>query len=175
MAANGRMRILTGGVALLLACSHGAVPPPGGAERPADAAAALARFKAVTGGDRWDEVKALQSRGVLAAAGLSGPLESVQDVRTGRSVLHYRLGQLEGADGFDGTNAWRKDPGGEVTVVDAPEAKRLARAEAWLASLGYWYPSRGPAAFGPVRTREEQGARFQLVEVTPADATPLTL
>lgn len=174
MTVNGRL-LLTGGVSLLLACSHGAASPPGGAERPADAAAAFARFKAVTGGARWDEVTALQSRGVLAAAGLTGPLESVQDVRTGRSVLRYRLGQLEGADGFDGTDAWRKDPGGEVTVVDAPEAKRLARAEAWLASLGYWYPSRGPAAFGAVRTREEQGARFQLVEVTPAEATPLTL
>jgi hypothetical protein len=166
--------ILTGGAALLLSCAH--TVPPAPAEAAAEGAAtAFARFKAVTGGARWDEVKVLQTHGVLAAAGLSGPLDGVQDVRTGRSAQRYQLGKLEGADGFDGTNAWRKDPGGEVTVLDAPEAKRLARAEAWLASLGYWYPERSPAAFGPLRAGEEEGVRYQIVEVTPAGASPLTL
>src|SRR5690349_7131682 len=79
-----------------------------------DAAALMARFKAASGGVAWDRVKTLHATGTLAAGGMSGEVVVVQDLQTGRSADAYKLGTIEGADGFDGKLAWTRDPGGEV-------------------------------------------------------------
>src|SRR5690606_14177027 len=52
----------------------------------------FARYKEVSGGARWDAVRALHSKGTLKAGGLEGAFESVVDVSRGRSASHYRLG-----------------------------------------------------------------------------------
>src|SRR5690349_14266405 len=90
------------------------------AVRADEAADLLARWKAASGGARWDAVKSVRTDGTLGAGGLSGAFDAVQDVAGGRSNDHYKLGPIEGADGYDGAVAWSRDPGGEVAALDAP-------------------------------------------------------
>lgn len=140
-----------------------------------DARDLFARYKQASGGDRWDSVQALRSEGTLKAGGLEGAFGSVVDVAHGRSASHYRLGPIEGAQGYDGSIGWSRDPGGEVAELDAPEAKRAARSQAWLDARGHWYPERHPAALSAVQAREHAGKRYEVIVATPRDADPITL
>ena len=140
-----------------------------------DAATLFARSKDASGGARWDSVKSLGASGSLIAGGLEGTFESTLDVTSGRSSSHYRLGPVEGAQGYDGRIGWSRDPGGEVAELDAPEAKRAARSQAWLDARGFWFPQRHPASHSQPTTRELDGRRYQVVVATPRDGDPLTL
>ena len=140
-----------------------------------DAAALLARFKEASGGVAWDRAKTLHASGTLGAGGMSGELTLVQDFATGRSADAYKLGPIEGADGYDGKLAWTRDPGGEVAALDTPDAKRRARSQAWLDAHGFWYPDRIKASYGAVSDREADGKHYDVVEATPEAGDPLTL
>lgn len=145
------------------------------AARAEDAAALFARYKEVSGGTRWDAVKSLQATGTLNAGGLSGEFGATQDLATGRSFDHYHLGPLEGADGYDGAHVWQRDPGGEVAALDAPEAKRRARSQAWLDARGYWYPQRIAASYAKAEERTHDGTHYVVIVATPDGGDPLTL
>jgi aspartyl protease/PDZ domain-containing protein len=140
-----------------------------------DAAAVFARYKGATGGAAWDKATALRAKGSIATGGLSGDLVVVQDLVRGRSVATYQLGPVQGADGFDGTTGWNVGPGGEVTALDAPEAKRRAVTQAWLNANAYWYPERMQATYGAVADKTADGHAFRVVEATPAGGDPVGL
>jgi hypothetical protein len=142
----------------------------------ADATADLfAQYKTASGGAHWDTVKSLRSTGTLAAGGLSGAIEAIQDVSSGRSTDRYKLGPVEGADGYDGKLAWQRDPGGEVAALDAPEARQHARSQAWLDARGFWYPTRIAATYGKVELRELDHKRYAVVVATPDGGDAITL
>jgi len=140
-----------------------------------EASALLARYKAVSGGAAWDSLETMHATGTLATGGLSGEVAVVQDVTDGRSASRYKLGPIEGANGYDGTHSWSRDPGGEVAALDTPEANRRARSQAWLDSLGFWYPARIRAGYGSVADREADGRHYRVVEATPDGGDTLTL
>lgn len=140
-----------------------------------DAAALLARYKDASGGAAWDAVKTLHATGTLATGGLSGDIAIVDDLTDGRSADQYKLGSIEGADGYDGKRGWSRDPGGEVAALDAPEAVRRAKSQAWLDAHAYWYPGRIKASYGEVAEREDGGKRYRVVEAHPDGGDPLTL
>lgn len=143
---------------------------------PADDAVTLAgRDKAASGGALWDTVATLEIIGTLRAGGLDGTFRTVQDLAGLRSVTEYALGPFKGADGYDGSHGWTRDPGGEVATLDAPEAKRRARSQAWLDARGYWYPARLAVRYGKAESREFDGRRFAVIEATPDGGEPLTL
>ncbi len=93
------------------------------------AATVVARFKAASGGDAWDKATSWQGDGTLSTGGLSGKFHAAVDLRDGRSVDNYSLGSIDGADGYDGTRAWSRDPGGEIAALDAAEAVRRAHSQ----------------------------------------------
>ncbi|MBK7013608.1 MAG: hypothetical protein IPH43_14035 [Xanthomonadales bacterium] len=95
-----------------------------------EADAIFARYKEASGAARWDAINSQKSTGTLAVGGLTGDFEAIIDTRSGRSSSHYKLGSVEGAQGFDGSVGWSRDPGGEVAQLDAPEAKRSAASQA---------------------------------------------
>lgn len=159
------IRILAAAASLLLAAAAWAE----------DAGTLLARYKAASGGARWDAVQAIASNGTLQAGGLSGPITTLEDLRGGRHASRYMLGSLKGADGYDGRTAWEQDPGGEVARLDGSEAMARARTEAWLTARAYWYSQRGAARYGAVTTREADGHRYAVVEVTPEGGAAVTL
>ena len=135
----------------------------------------LEHYKQACGGVRWDGVTGLRSEGSLTAGGLAGSFTALQDLASGRSVTRYRLGPVEGADGYDGKLAWSQDPGGEVAALDAPEAQRRARSQAWLDARAYWYPARLAATYAAPEAREAEGHRYTVVVATPAGGDPVTL
>jgi len=139
------------------------------------AAALLERFKAATGGAAWDGVASVEVRGTVAQGGLSGPVVTTLDTQRGRSVSTYTLGPLDGAEGFDGEIRWQQDGGGEVSALDAPEARTIARTTAWMNALGYWYPKRAAAEIGAPSTREDAGRRYLVVVATPAGGHAIEL
>lgn len=139
------------------------------------AADVFARYKAASGGAHWDGVKSLRQTGTLHAGGLDGEFEATQDFVGGRSESHYRLGSIEGANGYDGRVGWTRDPGGEVAEQDAPEAMRRARTQAWLDAHGYWHARRMPATFDVPQSRELDGRRHEVVVATPEGGDPATL
>ena len=140
-----------------------------------DATALMARYKDASGGAAWDNVKTLHATGTLSTGGLSGDLSIVQDIATGRSADQYKLGPVGGADGYDGTTSWTRDPGGEVSVLDAPEAKRRALTQAWLDAHAFWYPARMKATYGAVAARDADGKHYRVVEATPIGGDPVGL
>jgi hypothetical protein len=146
-----------------------------GGARADEAAELFARSKAASGGAHWDAVKSLHESGTLTAGGLAGTFEAVQDLANGRSSDHYKLGPVDGADGYDGKLAWQRDPGGEVAALDAPEAVQRARSQAWLDARGYWYPARIAASYGKVESRELEHKQYAVVVATPAGGDAVTL
>ncbi|UXI68454.1 aspartyl protease family protein [Tahibacter amnicola] len=123
----------------------------------------------------WKAVRIVQSEGELRVGGLKGPLEGSEDVTTGQRITRYDLGVVKGAEGFDGTSAWSQDPGGEVTALDTPEARRRTATDSWISRRGYCGADAQGATIGPVRTATEEGRPFQVVDVTPVDANAITL
>ncbi len=140
-----------------------------------DAASVLAQYKSASGGVAWDGVKTLHMRGTLSTGGLSGDVSIVQDLASGRSADSYKLGSVEGADGYDGKLSWERDPGGEVAAQDTPEAVRRARTQAWLDAHAYWYPQRIAATFGAVADRDLDGRRYRVIEAHPDGGDAVTL
>ena len=141
----------------------------------ADPAAVVARFKSASGGAAWDAATSWHGDGTLAAGGMSGAYHVTVDLRDGRSVDTYALASIEGADGFDGRQAWSQDPGGEVAALDTPDALRRAKSQAWLDAHGYWFPQRAPATFDTPEQRDADGRHFDVLRATPAGGDPVTL
>ncbi len=152
-----------------------AVLLPGMAMAADDAGALLARSKAASGGERWDAVTTLAAEGRIIAGGLEGRFTSRSDLERRRAVTHYVLGPVGGAEGHDGIRVWRQDPGGEIAVLDAPEALRRARTQAWLDARAYWYPDRGRANYTAPVARQEGDQRYWSMIATPEGGDPVTL
>ncbi len=161
--------MLRGVLAFLMCCGFAAAAPV------EDAGSVLARAKAVSGGDLWDAARSWRGDGTLAGGGLGGEYHMTVDLETGRSADSYKLGPVDGADGYDGKQAWSKDPGGEVAALDAPEALRRARSQAWLDARAYWFAQRVAATYSPLEVRELDGKRYHVVEATPEDGEPIVL
>src|SRR5882672_5725272 len=73
----------------------------------------LAQAKAAAGGAAWDGVHFIRTRARVDTSGLSGPSETLEDVRTGAAVTTYQLGPMKGANGFDGKTVWTQDNSGQ--------------------------------------------------------------
>lgn len=147
----------------------------GGALHAEPAADVLARSKAASGGSAWDTARSWHGDGTIRAGGLSGEYHVTVDLRDGRSVDRYKLGPVDGADGYDGAHAWSQDPGGEVAVLDTPEALRRAKSQAWLDAHGYWFPQRGAASYDAPQRREVDGKHYDVLRATPPGGDPVTL
>ena len=140
-----------------------------------DVSGLLARSKQAAGGARWDAARSWHGDGTLSTGGLSGEFHATVDLRTGRSVDSYKLGSVEGADGFDGARAWERDPGGEVAALDAPDTLRRARSQAWLDAHAYWFPQRIACAWGKAESRQADGNAFRVLHATPRDGDEIAL
>jgi len=143
--------------------------------RAEDSASMLARAKAASGGERWNSQRSWHGDGTFAAGGLNGEFHMTIDLETGRSADAYELGSVAGADGYDGARAWGQDAGGEVAALDAPEALRRARSQAWLDARAYWFPQRSAAQIGHAETKSDRGARYVLITATPQAGDPVVL
>jgi hypothetical protein len=151
-------------LALLAPCVH--------AEQVAEI---LVRSKNASGGAAWEQAHSWHGDGKILAGGLSGEYHVTVDLLRGRSVDTYKLGPVDGADGYDGTLAWSRDPGGEVAALDTSEAIRRARSQAWLDAHAYWFAQRISSTYGKVESESVDGKRYFVFVATPQDGDPVTL
>jgi PDZ domain/Aspartyl protease len=135
----------------------------------------LARAKAAAGGNAWDEVRALHVRATAATGGLSGPTEAWQDLESGHFLSTFILGPIQGADGYDGTSSWSKDPSGQVTVSQSGDAREGSVNEAYRISLAWWYPQRHPAKIEAAGERSAEGRSFQVLRIHPEGGRPFEM
>ena len=145
------------------------------ATRAETAAEVFERYKAATGGAHWDITHSWHGDGHLSAGGLSGEYHATVDLQTGRSADAYKMGSVEGGDGYDGTLSWERDPGGEIAAQDTPDAIRRGRSQAWLDARAYWYPQRLAATFAEVQTRQLGDAHYHVVDATPTGGDAVSL
>src|SRR5664279_4042980 len=86
-----------------LACTSFGTLAQNAASMPPDPSRVLAEAKAASGGTAWDRMRTQHSNVTITAAGLSGTAERWSDIGTGRSVIRYSVGPIDGVAGYDGT------------------------------------------------------------------------
>jgi predicted aspartyl protease len=139
------------------------------------AADILAKVKAATGGAVWDAMKTRHDVMAAKTSGLEGTLEAWADVQTGKGAVHFALGPLSGAEGWDGTTVWSQDPSGQPKPEEGDDAILGQMNEAYLRALAYWYPARWPADLSYQGAQEEKGRRFHVLSITPQKGRVFTL
>lgn len=135
----------------------------------------LAQAKAASGGSAWSSIHTLRLEGTIHTGGLSGVVTELADLGTGRSVSHYTLGALKGAQGYDGKMGWNKSPGGEVSPDDSPAAKQADVTSAYQTAQAWWAPQRWPAKIKSLGTRKAGGDTYQVLHVDPRGGRPFEL
>ena len=154
-------------VGLMLGASAAAAEP-----RPADI---LAQSKAAMGGAAWDNVRVVRTTGRIETSGLKGPIEMIEDARTGSFVNRYDLGPVKGADGYDGKAPWSQDNSGQVAVQGGDSARQSAVNGAYRAMRAFWYPERMPAEIAYGGSKSENGRNFDVVRLTPKGGRPFDM
>lgn len=127
----------------------------------------LAQSKIASGGDVWNRVYSLRMEGSIETGGLSGTATELDDLMTGRSVSRYEMGEIKGAQGFDGKLGWSVSPGGEVAPADSPAGKQASATAAYQTARAWWYPQRWPADIKAEGVHKENGTDYQVLDVTP--------
>lgn len=140
-----------------------------------DPQAVLAKVKQATGGAAWDRITSTHSTVVLETGGLKGTAEGFEDVLTGRSVAHYELGPITGANGFDGKTVWSQDASKQVRIEEGGEAREAAANDAYRSALGYFYPERWPAELAYQGEKSEGGRSFLVMRATPKGGRPFDI
>lgn len=158
------LRCLLAAATAVVAIQAGAQTPP---VRTPDPVAVLAAAKAASGGVAWDALRSQHSEVRLAAAGAEGSVQRWNDILTGQSVLHYSIGTLQGAAGFDGKVAWTQEGTEAPKVETSAAARELAANASYRDRLAFWYPDRAAARIAYKERAESDGRKFDVVSITP--------
>jgi hypothetical protein len=120
-----------------------------------------------TGGHSWGSKEALVSEYAYAGQGLTGTVSSRADLRQGWWADSVVLGPAAIANGFDGAHAWGKDQSGTVTIQEGGDQRVLAVNEAYRRANLWWREDRGDAAIADAGEKNEGGATYNVLTVTP--------
>ncbi len=135
----------------------------------------MAQSKAASGGAALDSPPGFHEVGTFVRDGASGTYEVWGDLRALRSTASHTLGGNTFTNGFDGRTSWAVGPDGSVRQSDSSEALAEARLGTYLTIGGYFYPERFPARFEYAGRKQADGADYDVVTVTPADAPSIDL
>lgn len=125
------------------------------------------QMKLAMGGAAWDSVSSLQIRYSLMQGGVTGTVEQLRSVLTGRYVETFSLGVLSGTEGLDRTSPWSSDSGKLVRREQNTDTLMGASNCAYLHCLAYWYPERWAATVVDKGTVNEGGRDYYLLHITP--------
>ncbi len=128
--------------------------------------------KAATGGPAWDTKIAVSIDADYAGQGLTGDTHSLNDLKTGHAVTHYKVGPAEGANGFDGKTPWARDTSGTITEQEGGDALVLAVNDAYRNANLWWKPDHGGAAIESKGEVTNAEGRFDVLVVTPKGGKP---
>lgn len=136
------------------------------------AVAVLDANKAATAGTGWNGKAALKLDFAYSGQGMSGKIESLDDLAGGRWVDSFAIGPASGGNGFDGNHAWAKDPSGTVTVQDGGDQRQLAVNDGYRRANMWWRADRGGAAVLSDGEKSEGGTSYDVLTVTPKGGKP---
>lgn len=145
------------------------------ATTPITATQILAQAKAASGGAAWNRIHSMRFKATIKAGGLTGTLVRLEDLSTGRSVFHFKLGPIAGAQGFDGNKGWTKSPGGEIASDDSLAAKKSDINAAYQTARAWWFPKRWPGKIESLGTRNDGDKAFRVLRITPRGGHPFEL
>ncbi|HTT83914.1 MAG TPA: aspartyl protease family protein [Rhizomicrobium sp.] len=143
--------------------------PAGAAPSPADI---LAANRAATGGDAWAGKASLELDYGYAGQGLTGSTHTLEDLSGGRFVDSYVIAPDSGANGFDGSRAWLKEPSGTVTWQGGGDTATLAVNESYRDQNLWWRPDFGGAMLAGDGTKTDGGKTYDVITVTPKGGKP---
>jgi hypothetical protein len=96
-------------------------------------------------------------------------------VRDGSFAAYVDAGPLSGASGFDGSRAWNRDAGGVVFDDGSIDARDAALDQVYLNRYGPWLPAHGGGTVTYAGARDDAGARYDVLSVTPPGSLPFEL
>ena len=129
--------------------------------------------RAAMGGTAWDNKQTLKVDYAFSGQGLTGTTSSLENLKGAGFVDTYDIPPNSGATGFDGTNAWEKEPSGTVTDQAGGDVIPLAITETYQDQNLWWRGDRGGAAIESLGTKTDGGKTYDVLKVTPAGGTPL--
>ncbi|HTK32292.1 MAG TPA: aspartyl protease family protein [Candidatus Saccharimonadaceae bacterium] len=143
-----------------------AFAPPARATITPAAQATLDRYVAAMGGRaRVTAVTSTHIKASMSAFGFKGQLETWSQSPDKNGGL-TALGPFNLKVGFDGTTAWRTDPGGKLQVLDGKELDR-ARADAWFENERFLEPDQGGGDVKDFGTVKDSTGEHHDLEITP--------
>jgi hypothetical protein len=152
-------------IAFASGVSHAAYAAPSPSE-------VLDANRVATRGDALASKAAAKVTYAYSGQGMTGKIESLSDLQNGRFVDNFAIGPATGANGFDGTQAWAKDPSGTVTAQEGGDNRELAVNEAYRRSNQWWRADRGEAQIAGDGEKSEGGETFDVLTVTPRTGKP---
>ncbi|HEY2068037.1 MAG TPA: aspartyl protease family protein [Rhizomicrobium sp.] len=129
--------------------------------------AVLAANKAATA-PGWDSKSAIHLQYDYVGQGLTGKIDSLEDVQHGRFVDSMVLGPVTVANGYDGEHAWAKDPSGTITVQDGGDQRQLAVNDSYRRANLWWRADHGGAQIVSDGEKTDGGVTYDVLTVTPA-------
>lgn len=124
---------------------------------------------AAVSGRARDGLASLEVHYAYSGQGMTGKIDSKADLAQGYWADSFAIGPATGANGFDGTHAWAKDPSGTVTEQDGGDQRALAVNEAYRRANLWWRADRGGAVIVDDGEKSENGARYDVLTITPHD------
>lgn len=154
------MRTYVPAIALALA----AIAPAYAASTPAQI---LDANRVASGGSAWDGKAAIRIDLNYSGQGMTGTVESLDDLRNGHFADNATIGPASVANGYDGTAGWEKDPNGTVTSQTGGETQPLNVNESYRRSNAWWQPDRGGAQIAGTATKTDGGNSYDVLTITP--------
>jgi predicted aspartyl protease len=132
----------------------------------------LSANKAVMGGSAWDGKITMSTDGNYSGEGLTGTVHTLTDLKAGRSVGQFTIGPASGANGFDGTDAWVKDPSGTVALQQGGDALVLAVNQAYRDAEKWWRADHGGAKIVNDGEKVDSSGKWDVLTITPKGGKP---
>ncbi|HEY6236956.1 MAG TPA: hypothetical protein VIW69_17775, partial [Candidatus Elarobacter sp.] len=167
---NGSLAIRLFAVSAVLAAW---IVPPGSAVRADDGVDAILRASGVALGiGALPKMHTLRLHGTVDLVGVKGTGDAWQDLCDGTYAQFADAGPVGGAQGYDGTRVWNRDPSGYVWDDGSAGARYGALDQAYLNRYLLWMPNRRGATVAPGGAKTEKGQRYDIVRVTPKGSLP---
>ena len=136
----------------------------------------LAAAKQASGGAAWDKIDTIVVDVTLKTAHGEAAAGSKTDLRNGRDLLHFTMGPMSGAMGWDGKQAWTIDPNTGAGVVErSPQEIAQRRTAAYSNAYGFYFPSRWPVSARHMGRVKQGNASFDVVAIKPEGGAPMEL
>ncbi len=140
-----------------------------------DAQQVLAKAKQAAGGEAWDKVRSLYSKGKSKVYGVDADREEWVDLQRLRFAEKLKYLAISGGLGFDGKAAWGKDVNKPLVTETSGDFYKSQIASAISRSYAYWFPNRLEAKTEYKGQKQDEGKQFQVVQISPKEGSPFEL